>query len=160
MFIILFVLWIIFNGKVTFEILWIGLLVSGAIYLFCWKFLGYAPRRELCFAKKAGLLLKYAGLLLVEIFKANITVLKIILGRKKPYPVLLTFRADLRSAAARVLLSQSITLTPGTITVELKENEFTVHCLDASLAEGMEDSEFIHLLQKIELKEETNHAGN
>lgn len=147
---VLFILWIIFNGKITFEIIWIGLLVSGGVYFFCCKFLAYSPKQELSYVKKAGLLLRYAWVLLVEIFKANILVLKIIVGGRKPQPVLVHFSSDLRSEAARVLLSQSITLTPGTITVELNDKDFTVHCLDKSLAEGMEDSEFIHILHRIE----------
>lgn len=150
MFLILFALWLIFNGKVTAEIVLIGLAVCGGIYLFCVKFLGYSPKKDLRYAKKSLLLIKYAGMLLAEIFKANMAVVKFILGTKKPKPVLVRFKVDLQSNAARVLLSQSITLTPGTITAELKEDEFTVHCLDESMAEGMEDSCFVRLLKRIE----------
>ena len=49
-----------------------------------------------------------------------------------------------------VILADSITLTPGTITVELTENKFMIHCLDQTMAEGMEDSSFVQLLRKIE----------
>ena len=49
-----------------------------------------------------------------------------------------------------VLLANSITLTPGTITVALEDNEYTVHCLDRRFGEGLADSSFVRLLHKIE----------
>ena len=67
-------------------------------------------------------------------------------------PVIVRFRVDLETELARVILANSITLTPGTITVLLEGNEYTVHCLDKCLAEGMEDSSFVKMLQKIERK--------
>ena len=67
-------------------------------------------------------------------------------------PVIVKFRTKLRTEGARVMLANSITLTPGTITVSLEGDELTVHCLDVSLAEGMEDSAFVKLLEKIEGK--------
>lgn len=150
MFFILFFLWLIFNGKVTVEILWIGALVCGGIYLLCWKFFGYSPRRELRYAKKTALFIRYIGLLLAEIFKANLIVVRMILSKRKVKPVLVEFTTDLRTDLAKVILSHSITLTPGTITVELKGDTFVVNCLDESMAEGLDDSGFIHLLKKME----------
>ena len=65
-------------------------------------------------------------------------------------PVLVHVHADLKSETARVILANSITLTPGTITVSMSGQELLVHCLDKSLSEGMEDSVFVKLLQKLE----------
>ncbi|MBQ8547563.1 MAG: Na+/H+ antiporter subunit E, partial [Lachnospiraceae bacterium] len=56
----------------------------------------------------------------------------------------------LKTDLARTVLANSITLTPGTITVELTEDEFKVHCLDKEMAEGIEDSVFVRLLLKME----------
>ena len=49
-----------------------------------------------------------------------------------------------------MLLANSITLTPGTITVSVEDDRFCVHCLDKELAEGMEDSVFVKLLEEME----------
>jgi multicomponent Na+:H+ antiporter subunit E len=49
-----------------------------------------------------------------------------------------------------VLLANSITLTPGTITVSVHGDEFCVHALDSSLAEGIEEGGFVHILRKME----------
>ncbi len=51
-------------------------------------------------------------------------------------PALVRFKTDLKTKQARVVLANSITLTPGTITVTLEEDEYVVHCLDKELAEG------------------------
>ena len=65
-------------------------------------------------------------------------------------PVIVKFRTSLKKEVTRVILANSITLTPGTITVSLEEDELTVHCLDKSLAEGMEDSIFVKMLEKMD----------
>ena len=65
-------------------------------------------------------------------------------------PALVRFKTDLKTKQARVVLANSITLTPGTITVTLEEDEYVVHCLDKELAEGMNHSKFVELLEKLE----------
>ena len=65
-------------------------------------------------------------------------------------PQIVHFTSGLKSEFARVVLANSITLTPGTITVNLEGNEFYVHCLDKEFAEGMEQSIFVELLEKME----------
>ena len=86
-----------------------------------------------------------------EIIAANLTVCRMILTRKERMePVIVRVHADLKTEAARVVLANSITLTPGTITVSLSGQELLVHCLDKSLSEGMEDSVFVKLLRKME----------
>lgn len=152
MFLVLLALWLIFNGKITFEIIWLGVLICGAVYLLCWKFFGYSPKNELRFVKLGWLIIEYVGLLVAEIFKANLVVVRLVLLNKKVNPVLVTFKSDLKTNAAKVLLSHSITLTPGTITVELKDNVFIVHCLDESMADGINESGFVKLLRKMESK--------
>ncbi len=65
-------------------------------------------------------------------------------------PVLVDFDAPLTSDFARLILANSITLTPGTITVEQNESHFVVHCLDKDMAEGLDKSIFVQLLLKME----------
>ena len=96
-------------------------------------------------------MLHYGYVLIKEIVSANLTVCRMILTRKETMePVIVRVHADLKTETARVILANSITLTPGTITVSLTGQELLVHCLDKSLSEGMEDSVFVKLLQKME----------
>ena len=151
MFVVFFLIWIIFNGQFTIEIALFGLVIAGAMYLFLCRFLGYSPRKDLVLCKRFFLVIHYIFVLLKEILKANGAVFKMIYMEKYQYePAVVHFTVPLHSTFARVLLADSITLTPGTITVSLKDNEYVVHCLDRELAQGIDSSIFVKLLQKIE----------
>ena len=60
------------------------------------------------------------------------------------------FTSGLQTGAAKVILADSITLTPGTITVSVEGDRFCVHCLDWEFAEGMEASVFVTYLEEME----------
>ena len=155
MLILFFLLWIIFNGKITTEIVIFGVIIAAVVFAFVCKFTDYSPQKEKRFYRRLGFLSKYAVILVVEIIKANLAVIHMILtDREIMEPALVTFKTDLKSESARVLLANSITLTPGTITVSFENNEFLVHCLDKSLAEGIEESVFVRMLEDEEKKEE------
>ena len=95
--------------------------------------------------------LQYLYYLIKEIITANLAVSRMILTRKETMePVIVRVRTDLKTETAKVILANSITLTPGTITVSMSGQELLVHCLDKSLSEGMEDSVFVKLLRKME----------
>lgn len=148
---LLFALWLIFNGKITLEIIIFGIILSLAVYLFCWRFLEYSPKKELYALRLLPQGIGYFFILLSEVVKANCSVICLIVSPKyEPEPVLVTFRTDLKTDLARAVLANSITLTPGTITVELTEDEFRVHCLDKEMAEGLSDSVFVRWLRKME----------
>lgn len=151
MFLLFFLIWVIFNGKLTAEIAAFGVVIAGVMYWFLCKFFDYSPRHDLFLLKKAPLLIRYLITLFIEIIKANLTVFRLIYTAEYDLePAIVHFRTDLRSTFARVLLANSITLTPGTITVSLEDGEYTVHCLDKDLAEGIESSVFVKLLRKFE----------
>lgn len=148
---VLFALWLVFNGKVTLEIVLFGIVLSAAVYLFCWKFLEYSPKRELLALRLLPQGIGYFFVLVWEVVKANCGAIRLIVSSKyEVEPVLVTFRTELKSDLARTVLANSITLTPGTITVELTDDEFKVHCLDKEMAEGLADSVFVRLLMKME----------
>ena len=89
--------------------------------------------------------------LLVEIVKSSFAVIKIVFSKKLDIqPQIVFFDVPLKSEFLRTILANSITLTPGTITVDLDENHFCIHALDYTLADGIEDSVFVHLLMKME----------
>jgi len=148
---VLFALWLIFNGKVTLELVLFGIVLSVAVYLFCWKFLEYSPKRELLALRLLPQGIGYFFVLVWEVIKANCRAISLIVSPKyEVEPLLVTFRTPLKTDLARTVLANSITLTPGTITVELTDDEFKVHCLDKEMAEGIENSVFVRLLMKME----------
>ena len=148
---LIFLFWVMCNGRLTAEIAVFGLFISVALYLFLWKFLDYKPRYDWLIAKNLPLMLLYAAILVLEIAKANRTMAGYIFSaRRKPDPVIVTFRAPLTTNLGRILLANSITLTPGTITVSMSNGVYRVHCYDRSLAEGLDSSVFVRTLRKLE----------
>ncbi|MEG1875284.1 MAG: Na+/H+ antiporter subunit E [Angelakisella sp.] len=153
MILLLFVVWIVLNSTVTWEIVWVGVLVSAAVDLFSVRVLGFPSPRLRTLVAIAPLCLLYLGVLLREVLKSNLHIIKLVLApRIAVQPMLITFCPGLNSNAARVALANSITLTPGTITVAVEGDEFVIHALDYAAAEGIEDSVFIHLLQRMEAR--------
>ena len=151
MLLLFFLAWIIFNGRVTLEIVLFGIVISLAVFWFLCKFMDFSIQRERNFYRKLPRLLQYGYVLVREIVSANLPVCRMILTRKETMePVIVRVHTDLKTETAKVLLANSITLTPGTITVSMSGQELLVHCLDKSLSEGMEDSVFVKLLQKLE----------
>lgn len=151
MYVVFFLIWIIFNGQFTLEIALFGLVIAGAMYWFICKFMDYKPGNDLILCKRFFLLLHYIFILLKEILKANAAVFKMVYTAKYQLePAVVHFTTTLNSTFARILLANSITLTPGTITVSLNDNEYVVHCLDKTLAQDIDSSIFVKLLERIE----------
>ena len=152
MYLVFFIAWIIFNGQLTLEIAIIGLIVAAAVFAFACHFLDYSIRDEFFFWKNVLKGIRYAIILVIEIVKANFFVVKMVLTeREQIEPALVSFTVNLKNPIARAFLANAITLTPGTITVSLEDNRYTVHCLDKSLAEGMNESVFVTMLTDMEL---------
>ena len=151
MFLLFFLTWVIFNGRLTLEIALFGIAVAAAVFAFVCRFMDYSLKKELRLYKLLPAFVQYLYYLIREILLANLTVTRLILTRKEQMePVIVHVHANLKSETARVILANSITLTPGTITVSLTDDLLLVHCLDKQLSEGMEESVFVRLLQKME----------
>ena len=151
MYFLYFLLWVIFNGNFTLEICLFGIVIAAAVFAFTCKFLDDSVALEISNLKKLGKFLRYVCVLIIEIVKANFTVIPMILSeREEIEPALIRFQSNLKTPAARAFLANAITLTPGTITVHLQGAEYVVHCLDESLADGIDDSVFVKLLSELE----------
>lgn len=151
MYLFLFLSWLIFNANITIEIIVVGLIFTTLIFLFMCKFMDYSLNKELRLYKKTGIIIQFICILIWEILKANYSTCHLILtNRQQIEPVIVKFRTSLKSRVSRFLLANSITLTPGTITVELVEDCYTVHCLDKSYIDGIGQGKILTLLQKLE----------
>ena len=138
MVLILFGFWLLLEGRVDLEIALVGLALSGAIYLFAWRALGYQPKREWAYIRRLPALVRYVGWLIAEVFRSGWAVIRLIWSpRLVAQPKLTSFRTRLQSRSGRVVLANSITMTPGTITVDIRGDRFLVHCLDTDFSEGL-----------------------
>lgn len=151
MFILLLFIWFIFNGKITLELTILGIILCAGIYFFLCRFMDYSVKKDIALMRRSVLFLYYIGVLIVEIVKANTQVMRLILtDREVVEPVIVAHETRLKTDLGRVILANSITLTPGTITISLEEDELIIHCLDKTMAEGIENSIFEQLLEKME----------
>jgi len=133
-FLMLFAFWVLLSGKYDLFHLTLGVLCSlliaylthdllfanvrvGDARVIVWRFFTYIPW------------------LLCQIVTSNIYVASVVLGPKKLVdPQIIRFKTKLESDISWVTLANSITLTPGTITMDIREGEFFVHALDKKVA--------------------------
>ena len=154
MFIVYFALWVILNGKWTTEIGVFGLAFAAVLYAFSCRFMGYSFKKDLHYLRRLPAALGYGVTLLAEIFKANVTVMKMILDKNfEPKPQLVHFESGLLELRHRVALADSITLTPGTITCQLEGDHYLVHCLDEAMVDGLDNGVFVEKLSRMEEKQ-------
>ncbi|MFQ5773509.1 MAG: Na+/H+ antiporter subunit E [Kiloniellaceae bacterium] len=74
-----------------------------------------------------------------EIVKANIDVARRILDPKLPiHPVLVQVKAGQRSELGQVIYANSITLTPGTVSMRISEGTILVHAIAEAPARDLE----------------------
>ncbi len=107
----------------------------------------------MAFYRILPLCVKYLVCLVKNIILSNIAVLKIIFSKEDTTnPYLVSFSSGIDSDFLNMILANSITITPGTITVDQTKDRFTVHCIQKSLSDGIDKSEFVMLLKEMENK--------
>ncbi len=83
--------------------------------------------------------LAYLPWLLLQIVKANLAVSRRILSPSlRIQPQVIRVRGHQRGDLGRVLYANSITLTPGTVAIEMELDEITVHALSDDAAETLQ----------------------
>ena len=150
MFILLFLIWLVFNGRIGADVIATGLIVCGALYFFCCRFMGFSFKKDMTIVREIPLIILYIINLAIEIIKASLATIGCILSPGQPHSAIIKFQSGLKSNTARVLLANSITLTPGTISVDLQGDEYIIHCLDKRFGDGIDESSFVKQLRKME----------
>ena len=85
---------------------------------------------------------RYIPWLLREIITSNFYVAYLALSPRMPIdPQLIKFKTKLESDISWVMLANSITLTPGTVTIDIANREFLVHALDRKIAASLDTGE-------------------
>ena len=151
--VLLMAAWLLFNGKVTLELVLVGVVLVAAVYGGCCVLLGFSWKKELRLWKKLPRVLAYLALLVWEVLLANLQVIRLILSPNRKEHTrhrLIWFPAPVKSGVGQVILANSITLTPGTITVSTPEGRFCVHALDEQFAHGLDQSRFVKAIRAME----------
>jgi multicomponent Na+:H+ antiporter subunit E len=129
-----FSFWLVLSGHYDAFYLTVGALVSVAVAVttrdleLVSSALRVAPR-----------FLAYLPWLLGEIWKANLDVVRVVLSPSLPIdPVVVRITTPLHGDLAVTTLGNSITLTPGTITLDVEGRDLVVHALTRGGAAGVE----------------------
>jgi len=85
-------------------------------------------------------LIKYFFVFVIELIKANLNMARIVLTPSLPIsPKVIEVKTNLTSPIAKAILANSITLTPGTISVELMEDTLYIHAVEGDNVQNPED---------------------
>ena len=149
--VLFFAFWLILNGRFTGEVIVFGILISVLVSVVSYRFLGSNFSLERKAMLKLFQIIAYLIGLVGAVIKANFAMIALILSSVIDIkPQIVYFNSPLKSKFAEVALANSITLTPGTITIHLEDGKFGIHAIDAPVGKGIEDSVFVHKLRKIE----------
>jgi multicomponent Na+:H+ antiporter subunit E len=149
---VLMALWLLLSGH------YVPLLVTMGV-LSCALIVWIAARLDVIDHEAIPLQLKWFGYfgylawLGKEITKANIDVAKIILNPALPIsPVMVRVPATQRTDVGKVIYANSITLTPGTVSVEVMDDEILVHAVTREAADGLADGDMDRRVDAIEAR--------
>jgi len=126
-------IWYLLSGK--FDLLHLGAGVVTALVIAA----TYRPVEDGT-VWKFGRFAAYAPWLIGQIVLSNLRVARIVLSRDMPIsPAFVRLRPEVTGPRALTLLGSSVTLTPGTLTIDVDADEIFVHALDAASAQDVRD---------------------
>ena len=148
----LFGVWLLWSGHYTIE----RTLVLALGIVSCLAVVGIARRMGIVDSEGhpvhlAGRAIVYLPWLLLAIFRSNIDVALRILNPRLPVsPTLIRARATQKTALGKVIYANSITLTPGTVSVDVEDDLVLVHALSRESAEELEGGEMDRRVKAVE----------
>ena len=124
---LIFLFWFMLSGHTEVLLIVLGIL-STAVSVFLSRRMNIIDHESYPFHLSARLF-RYYFFLSKEIIVANIDVIKKILKPGSISPSVITLPASKKTDLSKVIYANSITLTPGTVTLELTGDEIKVHAL-------------------------------
>lgn len=127
---VLFGFWVLLSGQLDFMHLGFGFVCSLLVALFSRNLLPTGQAGVLDGLRVFGRSIPYIGWLVYQIIIANIDVARRAISPQMPlFPGIIRFTSHLESDVALATLANSITLTPGTMTVDVVGKDLYIHCL-------------------------------
>lgn len=143
--------WLLLSSEYDAQHVLTGIALAALLTWF-WRDLSHLlPSRSL--TKNIPSLLKFGIFLLWEIILANVSVAKsVIQSGDKLDSGFVSFKPELETSWGRVLLANAITITPGTLTIDVNPDTgvFMVHGLTKEMREGLADGRLVKLIQSLE----------
>jgi len=139
---VFFLFWLAYTTSFAPDELLTGLIVSVIISYFTYQSFSRKESENNILARITALL-KYIPVFLVEMVKANINVAQRVIDPSLPInPGIVEIKTDLKSEEAKLFLANSITLTPGTLTVDIIDDRLYVHWIDV-ISEDPEEQKIL-----------------
>ncbi len=149
-FLVLFAFWLLLSGHYTAFLMTAGALCALGVVLFARR-MDVVDREGHPVHLATRALLVYWPWLFKEIAKSAIQVSALILHPRLPIsPTLVRVRATQKTDVGRTTFANSITLTPGTISVEVGEDEILVHALTRDGARDLADGDMDRRVTRFE----------
>ena len=127
----------------------IGLILSVLLGVWAARFL-WPDDAPVLTARQAARFLLYIPHLLVAIVIAAVQVAEIVFRPHMPIePVMIRHRTRFKRDVSRVAFANSITLTPGTLTVDVDENTFVVHCIAERFADDITNGDLERRITRV-----------
>lgn len=140
--------WLLWSGHYTPLLLFFGL-ASCLLVLWLAARIGFLDVEAYAF-HLAPRLPGYWLWLLKEIAKANVTVAKIVLSPRMPIsPTVVSVDANELPPVTQALLANSITLTPGTVSIDVDRGVIEVHCLTVESARDLKRGDMLRRAAKV-----------
>ena len=131
-------LWVLLTGSLADAELVAGVMVAAAVSLLAWNSTGILSGVRLT-PSAAVALFRYLGYFSVALVRANLDMARRVLSPSVPLnPSLVEVRTGLRSDLGKLLLANSITLTPGTLSVDVSGDRILVHWIDCPAGTDLE----------------------
>lgn len=126
----LFVIWVIANASLDSQVLASGAILAALVSLLFARFSG--SYREIHLTPRTlYYYFLYVGVFLVELLKANLNVARLVFAKTIDiHPGIVEIKTKLKSRTGRLVLANSITLTPGTLVVDIDGDSLFVHWID------------------------------
>ncbi len=141
--------WTVLAERITPASLIAGLIISGVVFTYWSGSLKIASAAKCIRALPLWIL--FVLQLLLAIAVANFQVAAIVLSKRLPIrPEIVEYQTAIRSDFLKTVLANSITLTPGTMTVDIEGEMLVIHCLNKAYADSLTGNAFEKTLLRIQ----------
>lgn len=156
LFIVLMLFWIVLTSTFNVLSLGVGVIICGGVTLFSINMREDSSIKGSQLLKYSIVFVDFLFAFLIEVVKANIDVAKIVLAKNLDIqPQFIQLDVSLKQKRHVVLLANAITLTPGTLSVDVVDNHFVIHALTDQAAQAMLDPNNVLILKIMKLEELT-----
>lgn len=140
---VFFLFWLAYTSSFNQSELITGLIISLLLSFFTYQSFSRENTEHNILSRLISFI-KYLPVFILEMIKANFDVAKRVINPSLPInPGIVEIKTNLKSKRAKLLLANSITLTPGTLTIDIIEDRLYIHWIDVKTNDPAEQQKII-----------------